>query len=73
MMQISTVNAAAIQKSSLIEAFLILCCILYARNNQKTKEKKVIRRRLKVTDRLKIGNIVFRNSGFSGVYMTFVK
>ena len=69
MMQFSTVNAVVTQ----IEVFSILCAVFYMLQTiKKQKKKKLLKEdRRKLTD--KLGNIVFRNSGLSGVSMIIVK
>lgn len=69
MMQFSTVNAVVPQ----IEVFSILCAVFYMLQTiKKRKKKKLLKEdRRKLAD--KLGNIVFRNSGLSGVSMIIVK
>ena len=72
MIQLLTVTAVTIQKSTLIEVFLILRAVLYMPQSIK-ESKKSFKKRIGLTDRIKLENCIFSNAGFLGASMTLVQ
>ena len=53
--------------------FLILRAIFTCHNQSKYKRKKSYQKKIGITDRIKLEEYIFRNSGFSGASVTLVQ